>query len=72
MVEVLGLGRRNRPSGQAGPVTIRSGDRSAMTECSVGEAGSNVVIGHVVLTLLDLVAGDDGLVFGIRTVRSGR
>ena len=54
LVAVLGLGRRSRPSGHAGPVTVRIGDRSAMPECHVGEVGSDVVIGHVVLTLLDL------------------
>ena len=51
-----------------------------MTECHVGEAGSDVVIGHVVLTLLDLVAGDrrlaprhpDGPVWPLRTSGRGR
>ena len=63
LAEVLGLRRLSRPSGtHARPVTVRIGDRSAMTECSVGEAGSDVVIGHVALTVLDLVAGNGRLV----------
>ncbi len=81
VIEVLGLRRLSRPSGtQAGPVTVRIGDRSSITECSVGRAGSEVVVGHVVLTLLDLVASDgrlvprhpDGPVWALRGVEARR
>ena len=61
-------------------MTVRIGDRSAMTECIVGRAGTEVLIGHVVLTLLDLVADQetgrlaprhpDGPVWALRDVGS--
>ena len=79
VVEVLGLTRRSGTT-RAGPVTVRIGDRSAMTECIVGRAGTEVLIGHVVLTLLDLVADQetgrlaprhpDGPVWALRDVGS--
>ncbi len=40
----------------AGPLTIKIGDRSMMTECIVGPAGSEPLIGQVVLEVLDLLA----------------
>ena len=61
VIEILGPRRRSGTT-RAGLVTVLIGDRSAMTECSVGGAGSEVIIGHVVLTLLDLVASDGRLV----------
>ena len=44
----------------AGPVTVRIGDRSTATDCLVGPAGSQAVVGHVVLAMLDLVADEAG------------
>ena len=51
-----------------------------MTECIVGRAGTEVLIGHMVLTLLDLVADQetgrlaprhpDGPVWALRDVGS--
>ena len=79
VVEVLGLRRQSGTMGP-GPVTVRIGDRSRILECSVGRAGSEVLIGHMVLTLLDLVADPetghlaprhpDGPVWGLRSVGS--
>ena len=55
IIELLGLKQESGSMGP-GPVTVQIGDRSGMTECIVGRAGSEVLIGHVILTLLDLVA----------------
>ncbi len=40
----------------AGPVTVRIGERSMITNCIVGPAQSEALIGQVVLEFLDLVA----------------
>ena len=40
----------------AGPVTVQIGNRSMITDCIVGPPSSKPVIGHIVLSALDLVA----------------
>ena len=40
----------------AGPVTVRIGNRSMITDCVVGPPSSKPLIGHIVLARLDLVA----------------
>ena len=40
----------------AGPVPVRIGSRSMSTECIVGPAGSEPLVGHLVLERLDLIA----------------
>ena len=61
-LEVVGTTRvtyadeREDELGVAGPVTVRIGDRSVMTECIVGRTGTQVLIGQVVLEQLDLIA----------------
>ena len=74
MIEVLGL---KRARGTAGPLTVRIGDRTCLMEYSISPAGSDAVIGHIVLTLLDLVAAagrlaprhPDGPVWALRDHR---
>lgn len=46
--------REERPV--AGPVTIEIGGRATHTDCIVGARGSELLIGHIVLDMLDLVA----------------
>ena len=46
--------RETRPV--AGPVTVHIGDRSMITDCVVGPPSSEPLIGHIVLSALDLVA----------------
>jgi len=46
--------REDRPV--AGGLTVRIGDRSMITECIVGPAGSEPLVGQIVLEALDLVA----------------
>ncbi len=46
--------RDDRPL--AGPVTVRIGELTTRTDCIVGVAGSQVLIGQLVLEALDLVA----------------
>ena len=40
----------------AGPVTVHIGNRSMITDCIVGPLSSKPLIGHIVLSALDLVA----------------
>ena len=40
----------------AGPVTVRIGNRAMITNCVVGPAMSEALIGQVVLEMLDLIA----------------
>ena len=45
----------------AGPVTVRIGNRAMVTDCIVGPARSETVIGEVVLKRLDLVCANHTL-----------
>ena len=67
IVERLGLNQRGRvvvtyaderqdERPLAGPVTVRIGNREMVTNCIVGPARSEPLIGQVVLELLDLIA----------------
>ena len=42
----------------AGPLTVRIGNREAITDCVVGPPRSELTIGHTVLTMLDLIADE--------------
>ena len=57
---VAGTDGRREQRRLAGPVTVRIGDRSTTTDCLVGPAGSQAVVGHVVLAMLDLVVDEAG------------
>lgn len=39
----------------AGPLTIRIGDRQALTECIVVSEGAEALVGQVVMETLDLI-----------------
>ena len=50
----------------AGPVTVRIGNRSMITDCVVGPPSSKPLIGHIVLARLDLVADCRNRTLGTR------
>ena len=50
----------------AGPVTVRIGNRSMITDCIVGPPSSKPLIGHIVLARLDLVADCRNRTLGTR------
>lgn len=56
MVQVCYADNRREKRPVAGPVTIRIGDRFMNTDCIVGPAHSEALVGHVVLASLDLIA----------------
>lgn len=60
MVDALGLRRmgndeRKEQRDLAGVLAVRVGDRSMETRCVVGPPGSEPLLGHVILEVLDLV-----------------
>lgn len=47
---------RSEPLPVAGPLTIRIGDRSTVTDCLIVPSGADALIGQIVLERLDLIA----------------
>ena len=56
-IALVGYADEREEAGRlTGPVRVRVGSRSMSTECIVGPAGSEPLVGHLVLERLDLIA----------------